>query len=441
MNQKTIKNEIKIIGEGLHTGCKVNVTFKPAEINQGISFIRVDLPQKPKFKACPETINTKTGIPRCTTIGHDNVIIHTVEHLMSALCGLGLSNLIVEMDAPELPGLDGSSQGFVDAIKKAGIAEQSVLSVPFNIKEPLGVNNNGSSIYVVPDESFKISYLLDYPHSNLKSQFLSLTVNEENFVKEIAPCRTFCTEDEANALKDSGLGKGANYKNTLVVGKDGVIDNELRFNDEFTRHKILDFIGDLYLLGRPITGHVYAIKSGHLLNLQLVHEIQKQMARYDKRGFIPGYCLEGKKEINNDEIMKILPHRYPFLLVDKVVDIEKGKKGTGIKNVTINDNFFQGHFPTKPIMPGVLMVEAMAQTAGVVILTNEAHKGKVAFFLSVDQVKFRKVVVPGDQLVMDVEVVRDRSKTATVRGVARVNGELVAEADMAFSFVDAAYLD
>ncbi len=247
-------------------------------------------------------------------------------------------------------------------------------------------------------------------------------------------------EKEANELKASGLGKGANYTNTLVDGENDVVENTLRFKDEFVRHKVLDLIGDLYLFGMPIKGEIFAIKSGHALNTQLLKKIAKQKESYEAKGVVSAFNIEGGS-VCIEDIMKILPHRYPFLLVDKVCNIVKGKSAVGIKNVTINDDFFRGHFPTRPIMPGVLMVEAMAQTAGVVVLTNEAHHGKVAFFMAVNNVKFRKVVTPGDQLIMEVNVVKDKARIAQVSGVAKVNDEVVAEADMLFSFTDASYLD
>ena len=305
------------------------------------------------------------------------------------------------------------------------------------------------------NKEFKISYVLDYDNPVLKSQFFSATITAEVFEEAIAPARTFCLESEAEELRKHGLGKGANFDNTLVVGNNGVIKNTVRFPDEFARHKVLDFIGDLYLLGMPIRGHVFAVKSGHTLNIQLLKKIQEQRQRHQKKiaAAGPGPAVRpspggdlwpsggDRKEIDIDGIMRILPHRYPFLLVDRVTGIERGKRGVGVKNVTINDNFFQGHFPARPVMPGVLMVEAMAQTAGVVILTSEAHRGKVAFFLAVDKVKFRRVVVPGDQLVMEIEVIRDRPKTAQARAVAKVGEEVAAEAEMVFSFTDASYLD
>lgn len=441
MKQKTIKKKCTISGIGLHTGCKVNVVCKPADEHSGIRFIRMDLDGKPEIKVDPLNIHIDTTMPRCTAIGKNGAVIYTVEHFMSVLCGLAITNLIVEIDANELPGLDGSAVDFLDAIKRAGIVEQEAEAPCFEIKEPVGVEMNGCSIFMVPSRELRISYTLDYDNPILKSQFFSAVVNESTYEELIAPSRTFCLESEAEKLRARGLGKGANYENTLVVGEEGVIKNEVRFADEFTRHKVLDFIGDLYLLGMPIRGHVFAVKSGHTLNIALLKKILKQKEKYAKKKSVSAPVVKGNKEIDIDGIMAILPHRYPFLLVDRVIEIEEGKKAIGIKNVTINEPFFQGHFPTRPVMPGVLMVEAMAQVAGVVILTNDEHRGKVAFFMAVNNVKFRKVVSPGDQLVMEVEVVRDKSRTAQIRGQSKVNGEIVAEADMVFSFTDAAYLE
>ncbi|MBF0385614.1 MAG: bifunctional UDP-3-O-[3-hydroxymyristoyl] N-acetylglucosamine deacetylase/3-hydroxyacyl-ACP dehydratase [Candidatus Omnitrophica bacterium] len=439
--QKTISREATVSGQGLFTGVKTNITFKPAQENSGIVFVRVDLPGKPSVKAVVDNVITSEEVIRCTSIGSKEARIHTIEHLMSVLYGLGIDNLIIEIDNKEVPGLDGSGLEFLKTIKTTGLAEQSQESFCYAIKEPIGVEDNGSSIYVVPDEGFKISYTLNYDNPYLRSQFFSLTFDRDSFEKEIASCRTFCLEDESKKLIEMGLGKGATYKNTLVVGEKGVLDNEVRFKDEFARHKVLDFIGDLNLLGQEIKGHVFAVRSGHNLNVQLVRKIRQQIEKYRKKGIIIGYDYGDKKEIGISEIQKILPHRYPFLLIDKVIEIEKAKKAVGIKNVTINDGFFQGHFPTRPVMPGVLMVEAMAQTAGIVMLTNDTHHGKVAFFMAIDDVKFRKVVVPGDQLLMEVELLKERSKIAQFKGVARVNGDVVAEAEMTFSFTDASFLD
>lgn len=441
LKQKTIKGEVLLEGIGLHTGCKSRIVLKPAAENVGIVFVRVDLPGSPIIPANSESIQIATKIPRCTTIGKDDKAIHTVEHLMSVLAGLGITNLIIEIDAPELPGLDGSGIDYLNTIKKVGVLEQDATIKPFVVHEPIGVELNGSSIYVFPSSEFRISYSLNYNHPFLNSQFFNIVVNEESFTRDIAPCRTFCLEKEADELKANGLGKGANFQNTLVVGEHGVKENTLRFPDEFARHKTLDFIGDLYLLGVPIRGHVFAVKSGHTLNLLLLKKIDQLKKRYSEKTVVPCMDFKGLREIDINGIMNILPHRYPFLLVDRVIELEHGKKAIGIKNVTINDIFFQGHFPTRPVMPGVLMVEAMAQTAGVVVLTNEVHHGKVAFFMAVDKVKFRKVVVPGDQLLMEVEVIKDGSRIAQIHAQAKVGNDVVAEADMIFSFTDKSYLN
>ena len=439
-HQATIKKEFTLSGVGLHTGNQVQVKFKPAPEDAGVNFIRMDLPHHPVLKANALNVLVDDSVPRCTTIGQGPMRIHTVEHLLSVLNGLGVDNIHIEVNGNELPGLDGSGIEFLKAIQKAGLVSQNASRRIFYVKEPLGVECNGCSIFIFPSSELRISYALDYDHPLLKSQFVSLKIDPQSYEREIAPCRTFCLEKEAKELQANGLGKGANFQNTLVVGSKGVIDNKVRFPDEFARHKILDFIGDLYLLGMPIRGHVFATKSGHTLNLRLLKAIVQQKDKYEISGKVASYDLKGKPVFEIQDIMKILPHRYPFLLVDRVMIAEHGKKAVGIKNVTINDNFFQGHFPTRPVMPGVMMVEAMAQAAGVVVLTNEAHRGKLAFFMAADQVKFRRVVVPGDQLVMEVDVLRDRSKTTQLRCIAKVGDEIACEAELVFSFTDASYL-
>ncbi len=438
--QRTIQKEFTISGIGLHTGNPVQLHFKPALPDEGISFIRVDLPQRPLIQATCANVLSDSAIPRCTSLGTLTACIHTIEHLMAVLAGLRIDNLTIEIDSNELPGLDGSGIDFLKALKEAGIVEQNNPRKYFDIKEPVSVEQNGSALFILPGDELTISYLLDYNHPFLRSQFLSTRVDSHIFEHQIALCRTFCLEEEAEELQKKGLGKGANYENTLVVTSSGVKDNELRFKDEFVRHKVLDLIGDLYLLGVALRGHVFAIKSGHTLNIALVKKIHQQRLRYQKKvssGILNGV---GGNAMDIQAIMRILPHRYPFLLVDRIVELEKGKRAVGIKNVTVNDSFFQGHFPARPVMPGVLMIEAMAQTAGIVVLTNEGHQGKVAFFMAANNIKFRKVVVPGDQLRMEVKVIRDRAKTAQIHTEARVGGDLVAEADMIFSFIEASYL-
>ena len=438
--QKTIAKTFSLSGYGLHTGQAVTTIFKPALENAGITFFRVDLPDHPAVKIGVDTIRLDSGVPRCTTIGRGDIFIHTVEHLMSVLCALEIDNLAIQINAKEVPLLDGSSLEFLQAFKNAGIVEQDAQREWIQIKEPIVVSRNGASITALPDPEYKVSYLLDYPHPLLRSQYYAVGVTSESFEKELAPCRTFCLPEDAQELRKNNLGLGANYKNTLVVGDKGVIDNKLRFPDEFCRHKVLDLIGDLYLLGKPIRGNIAAIKSGHNLNLELLKKIHQQQEHYAKHIFFSNTSFCDKTELDIGQIMKILPHRYPFLFLDRVTYLEKGKKIIAIKNVTINDNFFSGHFPTRQIMPGVLMVEALAQAAGILMLTKKEHHGKVALFMAVDKVKFRKLVVPGEQLHLEVELIRDRSRTAQLRGIARVGDEVAVEAEMMFSFVDGDFL-
>jgi UDP-3-O-[3-hydroxymyristoyl] N-acetylglucosamine deacetylase/3-hydroxyacyl-[acyl-carrier-protein] dehydratase len=438
--QNTICQEIVLSGNGLHTGNPVTIRIKPAPENSGIVFVRVDLPGKPRIKTEFENVVIDSRIPRCSSIGRGETVIHTVEHFMSALCGLGVDNLEVEIDNNELPGLDGSSLEFFKAIKTVGIAVQKAQREYITIRETIGVNSNGASILIVPDKQFKISYTLSYHHPYLRSQFFSGTIDQSTFERDIAPCRTFCLEEEARELREKGLGLGANYKNTLVVGASGVIENQVRFPDEFARHKVLDFIGDLYLLGKPLRGQVFAVKSGHHLNIELLKKIHYQELQYASKGFVPDCHLGAHEELDIQDIMRILPHRYPFLLVDRIIHLTRGEKIVGIKNVTINDQFFVGHFPTRPVMPGVLMVEALAQTGGVLALTKEEHRGKVALFMAVDKVKFRRLVEPGDQLWLEVFVVKDKSRTTLLQGIGKVAGKTVVEAEMLFSFTDAEFL-
>ncbi len=439
-NQKTIKKEVTFEGIGLHTGSKVKARFKPAEANAGIRFVRVDLPHKPVIKADIANVIVDKDVGRCTSIGTRGVIIHTAEHVMSVLCGLGIDNLTIEINGNELPGLDGSGAVFLKGIKDAGIVEQGCAREYFDIREPVWVEKNGASICVVPAKDFQVSYTLDYRNPASPSQFFTTVVDSEIFEKNIAPSRTFCLESEAEELKKIGLGKGATYENTLVITKNGVKGNKLRFLDEFARHKVLDFIGDLYLLGMPIRAHVFAVKSGHALNIELLKKIEEQRRKYEGNKSVERHDFSGVTRLDIQAIMKILPHRFPFLLVDRIIDLQVGKRAVGIKNVTINDDFFQGHFPSRPIMPGVLMVEAMAQVGGIAVLTDLQHQGKLAFFLSADKIKFRKVVVPGDQLILEADVLKSKSKVAQVQAIAKVGDDVVAEAEMTFSFVETKYL-
>lgn len=434
MKQRTIAKEVDLEGIGIHSGKKVKVTLKPSLAGSGVSFIRVDVKNSPVISACISNIITR---PRRTSIGKGNVEVHTVEHLMAALSGLGVDNIIVEINSDELPGLDGSAFGFVEAVKKAGLIEQDFEKKYFSIKQPVWIFENDSFIVVLPSDEFKITYTLSYDHPLLKAQHISLTLNQEVFEKELASSRTFCLEKEVSYLRQQGLGKGANYDNTIVIGAQGVINNKLRFPDEFVRHKVCDVIGDFYLLGCPIKGHVIAVKSGHPLNIKLIQKIGYQLERSREAGVLSQCLPIGSVPLHIDAIHKILPHRYPFLLIDRIIELEEDKKAVGIKNVSINEHFFEGHFPGRPIMPGVLIVEAMAQVGGVLMLSKPDNHGKLAYFMSMDKVKFRKTVVPGDQLFLEASVVKIKSKTGQVHTKALVDGKVVAEADLMFTLVDA----
>lgn len=434
--QKTIAKAVSVEGVGLHTGVKVRLELKPAEPNSGITFIRTDLNSSPAIRALPENIITPPRSPRRTSLGREQVQIHTIEHLMSALAGLAIDNINIELDNEEVPGLDGSSLSFVELINRAGIKEQEHSRHYYSVKEPVVAEEDGASLIALPAQELRISYTLNYNHPLLKAQFLDIAVNPETFREQLAPSRTFCLESEAGELREQGFGRGANYQNTLVVGKKGVIKNKLRYPDEFIRHKILDLLGDLYILGTPLKCHIIALRSGHSLNLKLIRKIEQQKQRYSTGGVAIEYQPQKDSQMDRQMIMKILPHRDPFLFVDKIISMEEGKRAVGLRNVDINDYFFKGHFPGKPVMPGVLIIETMAQVGGVMMLSPKENRGKIAYFMSIDNAKFRKPVVPGDQLILEVEAGKIKSRTGIVHGKALVNGKVVAEADLMFALAE-----
>ncbi|RKY32798.1 MAG: 3-hydroxyacyl-[acyl-carrier-protein] dehydratase FabZ [Candidatus Omnitrophota bacterium] len=431
--QKTIAKQVTLEGIGLHTANKVNLNFKPAPEDSGIRFIRTDLANKPVIKTCVENLLDPYQRIRRTSIGKDGVEIQTVEHLLAALAGMNIDNLDIEINNQEVPGADGSSIEFAEIISRAGIKEQDKERNYFSIKEPIFAQEEQASIVILPAKDFTISYTLSYNHPLLKVQFLEINMDREKFKENLAGARTFCLESEVGNLQEQGIGLGASYSNTLVVGKEGVINNKLRFEDEFIRHKILDLVGDLYILGQPLKGHIIALKSGHSLNLKMLKKIHQQRERYLLGGVGVDSRPNDEHELDREAIMKILPHRPPFLFVDRILSLEQGKHARGIKYVTKDDYYFKGHFPQKPVMPGVLMIEAMAQVGGVMMLAAKENRGKLAYFLAANNVKFRKTVVPGDDLVLDVTAVRVKSKTGTVHAKALVEGKVVAEADLMFT--------
>lgn len=433
--QKTIKQEVSIEGVGLHTGKRVRLTLKPAPPNSGIIFLREDAGNT-VIKAGIDSVVDPSSFPRRTSIGNNGVYVHTIEHLMAAFSLLGIDNIQVNLDGEEIPGMDGSAKEFIEGLKSAGLQEQKPFRNYLTLREPIWLEESESSLVLLPYPSLRISYILEYKSSFINTDFLDITLNSDTDCEELSSARTFCLEDEVKPLINMGLGKGANYFNTLVVSSQGVIENRLRSQDEFIKHKVLDLIGDLYLAG-PLKAHVLGIKSGHFLNIKLLFKLKTYREKLSSSGVgVSTNFFPSAETLGAEEIMKILPHRYPFLLVDRIISLEKGKKAIGIKNVTINDYFFQGHFPGRPVMPGVLLIEAMAQVGGVLMLAPEENRGKLAYFLAADNVKFRRTVEPGDQLKIEVTVGRVKSKTGQVHTKAFVGDKIVAEADLIFALVE-----
>ncbi|MDP3722630.1 MAG: UDP-3-O-acyl-N-acetylglucosamine deacetylase [Candidatus Omnitrophota bacterium] len=436
-HQRTLAKPVFMNGVGLHTGEPVSVRVLPSPPDTGIMFIRTDLPHRPSISVKSAQVVDVGKSVRRTTLSKDGVEVQTVEHFMASLWGAGIDNAYVEVTGVELPGLDGSALPFFQQLKAAGTSEQPMPRRYFSLREPVFVEEGEACIGVFPGRTLQISYTLSYPHPLLRSQFVSYRLNgEASFEEAIAPARTFCLQEEAEALRAAGFGKGATADNTLVLGADGVLQNSLRFEDEFARHKVLDLLGDLYLLGAHLQAHVIAVKSGHGLNVKLLKKLDQALAQW-KLGALQsatsGVMVGPQLDIM--QIQKILPHRYPFLLVDRIIELTE-RRAVGLKCVTINDYFFRGHFPDRPVMPGVLLVEAMAQVGGIIMLNKEEHRGKFAYFMSVDHVKFRKPVVPGDLLVLEAELGKLRSRTGQVVSRALVDGKVVCEGELWFALTE-----
>ncbi|MBI4549352.1 MAG: UDP-3-O-[3-hydroxymyristoyl] N-acetylglucosamine deacetylase [Candidatus Omnitrophica bacterium] len=434
--QQTLARPVSAQGVGLHTGLPASVKIHPAAAGTGIVFVRTDQDPKLEIRAVIENVDVQQGQGRQTTLRSGEVKIRTIEHLMAALFGAGIDNARVEIEGEELPGLDGSAAEYLELLKGAGLAAQDLPRQVWVVDKPAFVQGPNYSMTVLPSDRFAVSYTLSYDHDSLHDQFVYFEVSPDTFESQIAAARTFCLKHEAEALLSQGYGRGASFQNTLVFDGGVPIGNTLRFKDEAARHKVLDLIGDLFLIGRRLQGHVITHRTGHRQNYELVRKIMETAPASPKKGDPAVMSASTKGELNIQDIKKIIPHRYPFLLVDRVTKLEPGKRAVGIKNVTMNDIFFQGHFPEHPIMPGVLIIEAMAQVGGVVMLCMHENHGKIAYLMSIDHAKFRQPVFPGDTLRLEVEVVRSRSKTGQCTGKAYVGDKLVCEAEVKFAVVD-----
>ncbi len=442
LNQQTLKNPASFSGIGLHSGNRVNMTILPAPANSGVRFRRVDLDGKPEIEARVENVSDTN---RSTTLSKGNVKVHTVEHVLAALAGYGIDNAVIELDANEPPIADGSSREFCKIILAAGIVTLPEKKDFYTPTAPIEVRHGESVMTLFPDEQFKITCTSSDKQGRF-TQFYSTEVTPKTWEKELAHARTFCFHEELEFLFKNGLIKGGSLENAVVIRDDAVLTTEpMRYREEFVRHKMLDIVGDLSLLGKPIKGHVIAVRPGHAANAELVKKIVEQIHKpiRAQQTFAPPPAKDAPEPLpaaegamTIEDLMKDLPHRYPFLMVDRILKVE-GNKIVGMKNVTINEPFFQGHFPGKPIMPGVLQLEAMAQIAGVLLFKVLKASNQLAFFMAADNVKWRKPVVPGDALIIEIELTKIRGKIGKAKGVCKVDGEVVSEAEVTFMLRDA----
>ncbi len=408
-------------GTGLHLGVPCRVTFQPATSKQGIVFRRVDCPGQPQIRA---HVSEVSGSERRTQLGRGDHAIHTVEHVLAAVSGLNIDDVTIDMDGPEPPILDGSAAPFVAALAEAGVAWIAGEPEFLDLSEPVRIIDGASVYEAYPAQQLELDVTIEFPHPLIGRQSRKFTVTENAFASDMARARTFGFVHEVDALREKGLIRGASLENAIVLGDDEILSGDLRWSDEFVRHKAMDCVGDLALAGARVRAKIIALKPSHRGTVTLVREMVK--AGRKEKGM---YTIE--------EIMKVLPHRYPFLLVDRIIEIEEKKRIVGLKNVTINEPFFQGHFPGHPIMPGVLIIEAMAQVGGMLLLGSVSDpETKVVYFMSLDNVKFRRPVKPGDQLRFELEVIQLRGTVCKMRGIGKVDGEVVVEADMAAAIRD-----
>lgn len=429
--QCTLAKNATLKGTSLHTGAPVTLTLKPAPADYGLKFRRIDLPDQPFIDADVDKVQT---VERATTLAEGSVKVHTVEHVLSALTGMGIDNALIEMDANEPPIGDGSAAPYVELIKTAGIAEQDAPRRVWQIREPISIEtSHGSYIVVLPSKEYRVSVTCVGPEGRI-TQYFDSVVTPETYEKEFAAARTFCFYEDIKPLLEKGLIQGGSLENAVVIRGEEVLSKEpLRFPNEFARHKAMDMVGDLILNGRRILGHVIAVMPGHGPNTTFAAKLKKEYkSMLSLKPQLPANIPDGESILDTREVMKLLPHRYPFLMVDRILSVEGDTKCIGQKNLTMNELFFQGHFPGSPVMPGVLQVEAMAQVASILMLRIPANQGKIGYFMSADKVKFRRPVVPGDVLIIETELTKMRGAIGQAVGRCMVNGEITAEAEMKF---------
>ena len=421
MSRKTLARPAVLEGVGLHLGVPCKITFQPAPARQGIFFRRTDCAGLPRIRA---HVSEVSASERRTQLGKGEYVVHTVEHVLAAVMGMCIDDVTIDMDGPEPPILDGSAAPFVAALSEAGLANLDGEPDFLDLTEPVRIIDGASVYEAYPSERLELDVTIEFPHPLIGKQSRRFVVTQETFASELSRARTFGFVHEVDALRAKGLIKGASLNNAVVLDDSDILSGDLRWSDEFVRHKAMDCIGDLALAGARVRARIVAVKPSHRGTVTLVRELVKA-ARKEKSM----YTIE--------DIMKVLPHRYPFLLVDRILEIEEKKRIVGLKNVTINEPFFQGHFPGHPIMPGVLIIEAMAQVGGMLLLGSLPDPDtKVVYFMSLDNVKFRRPVKPGDQLRFEVDVVQLRGSVCKMHGVGKVDGEIVVEADMAATIRD-----
>jgi UDP-3-O-[3-hydroxymyristoyl] N-acetylglucosamine deacetylase/3-hydroxyacyl-[acyl-carrier-protein] dehydratase len=453
LQQQTLNRSASYSGVGLHSGNRVTMTFLPAPPNSGIRFRRVDLEGKPEIEARVENVVENN---RSTTLAKGNTRIHTVEHVLATFAGYGIDNAVIELDANEPPIADGSAREYCKLVESAGIVAQEERREPYIVTAPIELEMGETVMTLFPDDVFKVSCTSSDKEGRF-TQYYSLEITPKTWERDVAHARTFCFFEEIEFLIKNGLIKGGSLENAVVIREDAVLTNEpLRYPDEFVRHKVLDIVGDLALLGRPVHGHLIAVKPSHAANCELVRRINAQMRKplvaaqtfapppapatapaktAPPQGGPPEEIADADGAMDIDSVMRVLPHRPPFLMVDRVIKID-GDKIVGTKNVTINETYFQGHFPAHPVMPGVLQLEAIAQVAGILMFKKIETAGQIAYFMSAEDVKWRKPVRPGDVLVIEVEMTKFRGKICRARGACKVRGEVVSEAEVTFMITE-----